>query len=121
MSNDYISALELTGLLDKGSSQRVINQDTSRTSSYSFFLIPMFLISLTLFISFLIMRKKQRAFETGLRPEKTKDALKNNQEKPEKKVTFNEVQGIDELKPDLSRLVDIPKNLINIKFRGSSN
>ncbi|MGI6731968.1 MAG: ATP-dependent metallopeptidase FtsH/Yme1/Tma family protein [Anaerovoracaceae bacterium] len=119
MSNDYISALELTGLLDKGSSQRVINQDTSRTSSYSFFLIPMFLISLTLFISFLIMRKKQRAFETGLRSEKTKDALKNNQEKPEKKVTFNEVQGIDELKPDLSRLVDILKNPDKYKSLGA--
>ena len=119
MQNNYINALELTGVLKEGSSLQVVDeeQQKSNRTTGTFIFMSMFsclAISLSLFYYF---RRKKKAFETGIINKKENG--KTEIVSCENKITFNEVQGIDELKPDLLRLVDALKNPTKYKSLGA--
>lgn len=117
----YINALELTGILEKGSSLRVANNGQPQPiNSFGIVLVFMLLLTIGLYISWVVTHhNRQKAFETGITAEKTNRPTKSNPEHDEKKITFNEVQGIDELKPDLYRLVDMLQNPEKYKNLGA--
>lgn len=119
MSDDYIRALELTGLVEKGVSQRIAAQENNNNSSFfgTFIFISM-MISFAFFL-FWFYRISKKAAEPDKIAVSAKEKGKNVPVEPEKKVTFNEVQGIDELKPDLFRLVDSLKHPAKYKRLGA--
>lgn len=120
-SAEYINALELTGVLEEGSSLKIkdIKPAKSRNSQGSFILMSI-VLSLSLYFAwFYFMRKKQKVLETDKLTVNTKENGKNNIDNTVKKITFDEVQGIDELKPDLFRLVDALKNPSKYKKLGA--
>jgi cell division protease FtsH len=105
MTSDYIEALELTGVVDKGTSQKLSTENHSKPNIYSTLLFATAFVSFGIFaIWFLTMNR--RSYQTDKVAVASKDKTKVTTAGSEKKVTFNEVQGIDELKPDLFRLVD---------------
>lgn len=105
ISDEYIRAMELTGVVEKGASLKIGAKEQKKTGFFSSFILTSIIISLVMLIGWFFILNK-RAYE----PERTginaKDKGKTAPPVVEKKITFNEVQGIDELKPDLFRLVD---------------
>ena len=120
MSDDYIRALELTGLVEKGVSQRIAVQENNDNKSNYFgtFIFISMVISFAFFL-FWFYRLSKRAAEPDKITVGAKEKGKNASAEPEKKITFNEVQGIDELKPDLFRLVDSLKHPAKYKRLGA--
>ena len=120
-SLDLIGALELTGFLEKGSNVKAAKDvenkaDTSQTFAICF----IFSIIAGFIIYFLIRRKRHRAMEKGLVPGgRQKENAKEELAEAAQKITFEHVQGIDELKPDLMRLVDALKNPEKYKRLGA--
>ncbi|WP_051280879.1 ATP-dependent metallopeptidase FtsH/Yme1/Tma family protein [Anaerovorax odorimutans] len=108
MSQKYINALELTGVLNVGSSKAINEDKIDSKRSTSIFIIFSLIISFSFFVLWFFFINKKI-----LKKDKLIVNEKNNTKKPEtnteKNVTFDKVQGIDELKPDLLRLVDILK------------
>ncbi len=119
MSEEYIKAMELTGTVESGISSKLSPETKQKSKSgfNSFVLIIVVFSFLGFFAWFYTIRRK------SLEPDKiavsSKEKAKNNTAIPEKKVTFNEVQGIDELKPDLFRLVDSLKHPAKYKRLGA--
>lgn len=118
ISDDYIRAMELTGVVEKGASQKIGANEQKKSGVFPSFFLASMIISLVILAGwFFIMNK--RAYE----PERTginaKDKAKTPPPVVEKKITFNEVQGIDELKPDLYRLVDSLKYPAKYKRLGA--
>jgi cell division protease FtsH len=110
ISDEYIQAMELTGVVEKGISQRLAaDEKKTKSNVFSTFILIILIVSFLIFIAwFFSMSKRTREpdkIAVGTR-EKGKSVAAN----PERKITFNEVQGIDELKPDLFRLVDSLKH-----------
>jgi len=121
MSDKYINALELTGVLKEGSSLRVAsgNSETASNTMGLFIVLVMLSSLLSYTLWFYFMRRKRKSLETGTLMLNTKENNEKNGTNPCKKVTFDEVQGIDELKPDLLRLVDALKNPAKYKKLGA--
>ena len=118
MSGEYIRAMELTGVVEEGISQKMTAKPENTHSSFNTFVLVTLIISLVIFIGwFYSMNRK--AYEPDKIVVGTKEKAKNNTPSPEKKVTFDEVQGIDELKPDLFRLVDSLKHPAKYKRLGA--
>ena len=118
ISDDYIKAMELTGAVEKGISQKMAPKIQTKSSVFSTFIMISLLITFALFIGWFYSMSR-RAYEPDKMVVGTKDKGKNGVVIPEKKVTFNEVQGIDELKPDLFRLVDSLKHPAKYKKLGA--
>ncbi len=118
MSDEYIKAMELTGAVEKGISQKMASKEQSGHNSFTTFMLVSLVISLVIFVGWFYSMNK-RAYEPDKIPVGTKEKPKNANPCPEKKVTFNEVQGIDELKPDLFRLVDSLKHPAKYKRLGA--
>mgnify|MGYP000863679157 CR=1 FL=1 len=113
LSQDLIGALEFTGLLEKGSNKKLVEETSSQEINTSgVFAVTAILLSIAVFSSwFFFVRRRQKTMETGLITNAhTKDSATEDGESASKRVTFDQVQGIDELKPDLLRLVDALKN-----------
>jgi cell division protease FtsH len=106
ISDEYIRAMELTGVVEKGASQKIeVQEQKKSTGVYTSFILVSLIVSLLMLVGwFFFMNRK--AYEPDRVSVNAKDKGKNTPPVPEKKITFNEVQGIDELKPDLFRLVD---------------
>lgn len=119
ISDKYIKAMELTGVVEEGSSLKLtsVKESSSKSSMSTFFLISVVLSVMFFFIWFFSISR--RAFEPDKITVGAKEKTKNGAAPPEKKVTFNEVQGIDELKPDLFRLVDSLKHPAKYKRLGA--
>ena len=119
ISDEYIQAMELTGIVEKGLSLRMAaDEKVTKPNAFSTFILIMLLVSFLIFIVwFYSMSKRTCATDkiTVGAKEKGKTSVVN----PEKKITFNEVQGIDELKPDLFRLVDSLKHPAKYKKLGA--
>ncbi len=119
ISDEYIRAMELTGVVEKGISLRIAeNEKSSEPNVFGTFILIMLIVTFASFIIwFYSMHKRTRE------PDKitvgAKEKGKNGPVTPEKKITFNEVQGIDELKPDLFRLVDSLKYPAKYKKLGA--
>lgn len=119
ISDEYIRAMELTGAVEKGISLRIAeNEKTAEPNVFGTFILIMLIVTFVVFIVwFYSMNKRTRE------PDKitvgAKEKSKNGSTSPEKKITFNEVQGIDELKPDLFRLVDSLKYPAKYKRLGA--
>ncbi|MDD3169509.1 MAG: AAA family ATPase, partial [Eubacteriales bacterium] len=109
LSDDYIKAMELTGVVEKGTSEKMTPKSQKSHSFFSTFILISLILSLALFIGWFYTMNR-RAYQPDKLVVGPKDKAKNTPVNPEKKITFNEVQGIDELKPDLFRLVDSLKN-----------
>ncbi len=118
ISNEYIRAMELTGVVEKGISQKIAPKAQSSHSSFSTFVLVSLIVSLVIFIGWFISASK-RTYEPDKIAVVAKEKAKNSTVNPEKKITFNEVQGIDELKPDLFRLVDSLKYPAKYKRLGA--
>jgi len=118
MSDEYIKAMELTGVLEKGISQRMTAKPENKRSSFTTFVLVSLIISLVIFAGWFYSMNK-RTYEPDKISVSTKEKPKPNNPCPEKKVTFAEVQGIDELKPDLFRLVDSLKQPAKYKRLGA--
>ena len=121
-SEDYIGALELTGLLEKGSSQKKADDRSNKSVKPQYtFATFIFTASVIIFIlCFFTIKRKHSTPEKGLITNgHTKEKSKEEAESEIKKVTFDHVQGIDELKPDLLRLVDALKNPEKYKRLGA--
>lgn len=118
MSDEYIKAMELTGAVDKGISQKIAAKTQGSRSSFTTFILISMILSLVVFVGWFYTKSK-KAYEPDKISVGTKEKPKNNNPSPEKKVTFNEVQGIDELKPDLFRLVDSLKHPAKYKRLGA--
>ena len=119
MSDDYINALELTGVLKAGSSLKVVNQKPEKTSSaFGTFIVALMIALMIFFIAWYVYTYK-KAFKADKVTVSGKENGKSTAGIPEKKVTFNEVQGIDELKPDLFRLVDALEHPLKYKKLGA--
>jgi len=118
ISDEYIQAMELTGVVEKGISQKMTQKSQTKSSSFSNFILISLLISFVLFIGWFYSMSR-RAYAPDKMVVGTKEKGKNAPAIPEKKVTFNEVQGIDELKPDLFRLVDSLKHPAKYKRLGA--
>ena len=105
ISDEYLRAMEMTGVVEKGVSQKIEVQEQKKTGAFTSFILVSLIVSLIMLIGwfFIINRKAYEPDRIGVN---AKDKGKNAPPVPEKKITFNEVQGIDELKPDLFRLVD---------------
>lgn len=107
----YINALQLTGLLEEGIPNPSDNTEkqVSQPAGRRLLLFGASIFGIVAFISWVILMNRKAntasSFATSSK-EKTPPPVTI----PEKKVTFNEVQGIDELKPDLYRLVDALKS-----------
>jgi cell division protease FtsH len=125
MSSEYINALELTGVLKEGSSQKVAAKEENGSVSFlGTFIVVLLILSLIFFIAwaFFMNRKEYQTDKLAVSAKEKKEKKengKNGEALPEKKVTFNEVQGIDELKPDLFRLVDALKYPAKYKKLGA--
>ncbi|QOX64985.1 ATP-dependent zinc metalloprotease FtsH [Anoxybacterium hadale] len=120
MSEDYIKALELTGAVDSGASVRFASntsQEKPKSIMGTFILVSMILGFTVFLIWFFSVSRK--AYEPDKITVGTKEKPKNMPATPEKKITFDEVQGIDELKPDLFRLVDALKHPAKYKRLGA--
>ena len=117
--DEYIKAMELTGVVAEGSSLKLTTAKQNRSESKvsTIFLISV-MISLVFFLLWFFSMSK-KAFAPDKIAVGTKEKVKNGTVSPEKKVTFNEVQGIDELKPDLFRLVDSLKHPAKYKRLGA--
>jgi len=118
ISDEYIKAMELTGAVEKGISEKMTPKSQTKSSTFSTFILISLLISFVLFIGWFYSMSR-RAYEPDKMVVGTKEKGKNAPVTPEKKVTFNEVQGIDELKPDLFRLVDSLKHPAKYKKLGA--
>jgi len=118
ISDEYIKAMELTGAVEKGISQKMTSNSQTKSSVFSTFIMISLIITFALFIGWFYSMSR-RAYEPDKMVVGTKDKGKNGVVIPEKKVTFNEVQGIDELKPDLFRLVDSLKHPAKYKKLGA--
>ncbi len=118
-SDEYIQAMELTGLVERGISLRMAEDEkTAKPSVFGTFILIMLIVTFVIFIVWFISMNK-RTCEPDKIVVGTKDKGKNGSVNPEKKITFNEVQGIDELKPDLFRLVDSLKYPAKYKKLGA--
>jgi cell division protease FtsH len=104
ISEEYIRAMELTGVLEKGVSRKLEGEQKKSGTLPPALLISL-LVSLLLVVGWLLIVRK-RACASDQIAANAKEKGKSAPPTPAKKVTFNEVQGIDELKPDLLRLVD---------------
>lgn len=118
ISNDYIKAMELTGAVEKGASQKIAARSQSGSNGFGTFILVSLIITFVFFIIWFYNVSK-RTYEPDKIAVAAKDKGKNGAASPEKKITFNEVQGIDELKPDLFRLVDSLKYPAKYKKLGA--
>lgn len=119
ISDEYIKAMELTGLVDKGISQRIAeNEKEAEPNVFSTFILIMLIVSFLVFIIWFFSMSR-RTCEPDKITVVSKEKGKNGSVSTEKKITFNEVQGIDELKPDLFRLVDSLKHPAKYKKLGA--
>ncbi|MDD4121505.1 MAG: hypothetical protein PHE94_01260, partial [Eubacteriales bacterium] len=109
VSEDYITAMELTGVLKPGSSQMIFQASAKPNNIFSFFFFFCLMLSSLLFIMYFI-RLRRKSYNPGKLTVNTKEKDKTNPVTQERRITFSEVQGIDELKPDLFRLVDSLKH-----------
>lgn len=121
ISPEYIEAMELTGVVAEGSSLRLTSKSQEKEKPKStfaiFILVSLIMSSVTFLVWFYIMNK--RTYQPDKIPVGAKEKAKTAPPIPEKKITFNEVQGIDELKPDLIRLVDALKHPAKYKKLGA--
>lgn len=118
ISEEYIKAMELTGAVEKGTSLKMTSKSQKKHSTFSTFILISLIISIVIFVGwFYSMNRK--TYEPDKLVVGTKDKGKSGTAIPEKKITFNEVQGIDELKPDLFRLVDSLKHPAKYKKLGA--
>ncbi len=119
LSNEYIKAMELTGVVEKGISEKMTMQvNPSEGKSFSTFLLITMIFSSLFFVGWFLSMSR-RKYEPDKIAVSAKDKNKNEPVAPEKKITFDEVQGIDELKPDLFRLVDSLKHPAKYKKLGA--
>lgn len=119
-SLDYIRVLELTEVLAPGSSLRLGEKASSSSNFFGYlFILSLMTTILSYFLWIYFKQRKQKSFETGGLKDSKKSNEKNAVEVSKSSVTFNEVQGIDELKPDLFRLVDSLKNPAKYKRLGA--
>lgn len=119
ISDEYIQAMELTGVVEKGISQRLAaDEKGTKSNTFSTFILIMLIVSFLIFIAWVFSMNK-RTREPDKIAVGTKEKGKGVSANPERKVTFNEVQGIDELKPDLFRLVDSLKHPAKYKKLGA--
>jgi len=118
VSDNYIQALELTGILEKGASQRLVVKEQKKSGVVVSFALIALTISLVMLAGWFFIVHK-RAYETERTGINAKEKGKTTPPVVEKKITFNEVQGIDELKPDLLRLVDSLKHPAKYKRLGA--
>jgi len=95
MSDEYIKAMELTCVVEKGSSLKISSTQEKPKSMFGTFLLVSFILSSVIFIVWFYSMNR-RAFQPDKITVGAKEKNKNNAVTPEKKVTFNEVQGIDE-------------------------
>ncbi|MDF2654016.1 MAG: hypothetical protein K0R19_490 [Bacillota bacterium] len=119
MSAEYIKAMELTGAVDSGASIRYTSTSEEKPKNVmgTFILVSMILGFTVFLIWFFSVSRK--AYEPDKIAVGAKEKPKNVPASPEKKITFAEVQGIDELKPDLFRLVDSLKHPAKYKRLGA--
>ena len=116
----YIHALELTEVLEKGTSLRLADTAPKKTFSMGFFIMTSLFVTLfSYFIWMLYMNKKHKSVGKGALAESKNASEKGPVVISDHKITFDEVQGIDELKPDLLRLVDSLKNPAKYKKLGA--
>lgn len=118
ISDEYIKAMELTGAVEKGASQKIAAKSQPGSGGFGTFILMSLIISFVFFIIWFYNVSK-RTCEPDKIAVVAKDKGKNGAASPEKKITFNEVQGIDELKPDLFRLVDSLKYPAKYKKLGA--
>lgn len=118
VSEDYITAMELTGVLKPGSSQMIFQASAKPNNIFSFFFFLCLMLSSLLFIMYFI-RLRRKSYNPGKLTVNTKEKDKTNPVTQERRITFSEVQGIDELKPDLFRLVDSLKHPYKYKSLGA--
>ncbi|HWQ77337.1 MAG TPA: AAA family ATPase [Anaerovoracaceae bacterium] len=118
ISDKYLRAMELTGVVEKGISQKMEAKEQKPTGVFTSFILVSLIISLLMLVGWFFFMKK-KAYEPDRISVNAKDKGKNASPVPEKKITFNEVQGIDELKPDLFRLVDSLKSPAKYKRLGA--
>lgn len=118
LSDEYIKAMELTGAVEKGTSQKMTSKAQKPRSGFSTFILISLLMSLLFFVAWFYKMNK-KTYEPDKLVVGSKDKNKTVPVNPEKKITFNEVQGIDELKPDLFRLVDSLKHPAKYKRLGA--
>lgn len=118
ISDEYIRAMELTGVVEKGVSLKLAAKNPSGSNDFVVFIFILLIISSAVFFTWFYFMSK-RAYETDKIAVGAKDKGKNGTVNQEKKITFNEVQGIDELKPDLFRLVDSLKYPAKYKKLGA--
>ena len=122
MSADYINALELTGVLKEGSSGALMKSEEvePKNNSHSFSAFLLFsAITFIVIFSVWYFSMYRKAFRRDKLAVNAKESGKSSTTAVEKKITFNEVQGIDELKPDLFRLVDVLENPSKYKKLGA--
>ncbi|HVI39495.1 MAG TPA: AAA family ATPase [Anaerovoracaceae bacterium] len=118
ISDEYIKALELTGVVEKGISSKLSSKKKAAPTTFSTFILVSLIVSFVLFIGWFYSTSR-RTYQPDKLIVGTKEKPKNGMVSPEKKITFNEVQGIDELKPDLFRLVDSLKHPAKYKRLGA--
>jgi len=118
ISDEYIKAMELTGAVEKGTSLKMTSPSQKKHSTFSTFILISLIISVVIFAGWFYSMNR-RTYQPDKLVVGTKDKAKNATVIPEKKITFNEVQGIDELKPDLFRLVDALKHPAKYKKLGA--
>lgn len=121
-SPDLIGALELTGFLEEGSNLKASGNTADKTNTTSHISSIFFLIFTAAVFIILIfaIKSRHRAMEKGLIPNsRQKENTKEDPREDAPKITFDQVQGIDELKPDLLRLVDALKNPEKYKRLGA--
>lgn len=120
ISEDYIQALELTGVLQAGSSNLMLTskEPVRADSSFGPFMLVLTITFMSIFIGWYCYMYR-KAFKGDKLAVSTKDITKSTTATAEKKITFAEVQGIDELKPDLFRLVDALEHPAKYKKLGA--
>ena len=119
ISDEYIQAMELTGIVEKGLSLRMESDEkATKPNAFSTFVLIMLIVSFLIFIVWFCAMSK-RTCEPDRITVVAKEKGKSSTVNPEKRITFSEVQGIDELKPDLFRLVDSLKHPAKYKKLGA--
>lgn len=118
LQDDYIEALELTGAVDQGTIIATAEAKPSRTNAFSTVLMVSLFVTLGFFIVWFLTLNR-RSYQTDKVAVTAKDKSKGNSAASDRKITFHEVQGIDELKPDLFRLVDALKHPDKYKKLGA--
>ena len=119
-SLELIGALELTGFLEKGSNVKAAKDVENKADTSQIFAICyIFSLSAGFIIYFLIRRKRHRAMEKAWSPGSPERKRKRRSGGSRTEDYFEHVQGIDELKPDLMRLVDALKNPEKYKRLGA--